>query len=52
MENNNSIRCLARIHSTYKVVITYRPGGLFWVLQFWELWIYLAQAFSLDWTTT
>jgi len=39
--------CLARMHSMYKVVITYQPAGRFWTLQFWELGIYLALAVAL-----
>ena len=31
----------------YKVVITYQPAGRFWILQFWELGIYLALAVAL-----
>jgi hypothetical protein len=39
--------CAARMHSMYKVVITYQPAGRFWTLQFWELGIYLALAAAL-----
>jgi hypothetical protein len=39
--------CLAWMHSMYKVVITYQPAGRFWILQFWELGIYLALAVAL-----
>jgi hypothetical protein len=40
--------CLARMHSMYKVVITYQPADRFWTLQFWELGIYLALAVALS----
>lgn len=40
--------CLARMHSMYKVVITYQPADRFWTLQFWELGIYLAMAVALS----
>jgi hypothetical protein len=39
--------CTARMHSMYKVAITYQPAGRFWTLQLWELGIYLALAVAL-----
>jgi hypothetical protein len=39
--------CLTRMHSMYKVMVTYQPTGRFWTLQSWELGIYLALAVAL-----
>lgn len=39
--------CLARMHGMYRVVVSYQPAGRFWILQSWELGIYLALAVAL-----